>query len=108
FQNMSGDAEQEYFTDGVVEEITTALSHVNWLFVIARNSAFAYKGQAVDVTRVARRREPAVSRGRARRALFPPPSTDHRTRTQRSRARSDRGVARLGAMFALAQQAGFS
>ncbi|RWB73088.1 BTAD domain-containing putative transcriptional regulator [Mesorhizobium sp.] len=54
FQNMSGDPEQEYFTDGVVEEITTALSHVNWLFVIARNSAFAYKGQAVDVTRVAR------------------------------------------------------
>ncbi|WP_244673103.1 BTAD domain-containing putative transcriptional regulator [Mesorhizobium sp. 131-2-1] len=54
FQNMSGDAEQEYFTDGVVEEITTALSHVNWLFVIARNSAFAYKGHAVDVTRVAR------------------------------------------------------
>ncbi|TGS18832.1 adenylate cyclase [Mesorhizobium sp. M2E.F.Ca.ET.209.01.1.1] len=54
FQNMSGDAEQEYFTDGVVEEITTALSHVNWLFVIARNSAFAYKGQAVEVTRVAR------------------------------------------------------
>ncbi|MDX8522149.1 BTAD domain-containing putative transcriptional regulator [Mesorhizobium dulcispinae] len=54
FQNMSGDAEQDYFTDGVVEEITTALSHVNWLFVIARNSAFAYKGQAVEVTRVAR------------------------------------------------------
>lgn len=54
FQNMSGDAEQEYFTDGVVEEITAALSHVNWLFVIARNSAFAYKGQAVDVKRVAR------------------------------------------------------
>ncbi|CDX16020.1 Adenylate cyclase [Mesorhizobium sp. ORS 3324] len=54
FQNMSGDAEQDYFTDGVVEEITTALSHVNWLFVIARNSAFAYKGQAVDVARVAR------------------------------------------------------
>lgn len=54
FQNMSGDAEQEYFTDGVVEEITTALSHVNWLFVIARNSAFAYKGHTVDVTRVAR------------------------------------------------------
>ncbi|RWM30917.1 BTAD domain-containing putative transcriptional regulator [Mesorhizobium sp.] len=54
FQNMSDDAEQEYFTDGVVEEITTALSHVNWLFVIARNSAFAYKGQAVEVTRVAR------------------------------------------------------
>ncbi len=54
FQNMSGDAEQDYFTDGVVEEITTALSHVNWLFVIARNSAFAYKGQAVDATRAGR------------------------------------------------------
>lgn len=53
FQNMSGDAEQDYFTDGVVEEITTALSRVNWLFVIARNSAFAYKGHAVDVPRVA-------------------------------------------------------
>ncbi|TIX18686.1 MAG: CadC-family transcriptional regulator, partial [Mesorhizobium sp.] len=55
FQNMSGDAEQDYFTDGVVEEITTALSHVSWLFVIARNSAFAYKGQAVDIKRAARK-----------------------------------------------------
>ncbi|RWC16875.1 MAG: adenylate cyclase [Mesorhizobium sp.] len=54
FQNMSGDVEQDYFTDGVLEEITTALSHVSWLFVIARNSAFAYKGRAVDVTRVGR------------------------------------------------------
>jgi adenylate cyclase len=54
FQNMSGDAEQEYFADGMVEEIITALSRIRWLFVIARNSSFTYKGQAVDVKRVAR------------------------------------------------------
>jgi DNA-binding winged helix-turn-helix (wHTH) protein len=46
FQNLSGDLEQEYFADGVVEEITTALSRITWLFVIARNSSFTYKGQA--------------------------------------------------------------
>jgi TolB-like protein len=54
FQNLSGDAEQEYFADGVVEEIITGLSRIKWLFVIARNSSFAYKGQAVDVKRVGR------------------------------------------------------
>jgi TolB-like protein len=54
FQNMSGDAEQEYFADGMVEEITTAIARVPWLFVIARNSAFTYKGKAVDVKQVAR------------------------------------------------------
>ena len=47
FQNMSGDPEQEYFADGMVEEITTALSRIRWLLVIARNSSFTYKGQAV-------------------------------------------------------------
>jgi len=52
FANMSGDPEQEYFADGMVEEIITALSRIRWLFVIARNSSFTYKGQAVDVTRV--------------------------------------------------------
>jgi TolB-like protein len=52
FQNMSGDAEQEYFVDGMVEEIITALSRIRWLFVIARNSSFTYKGQAVDVKQV--------------------------------------------------------
>jgi TolB-like protein/class 3 adenylate cyclase len=52
FQNMSGDPEQEYFADGMVEEIITALSRVRWLFVIARNSTFTYKGQAVDVKQV--------------------------------------------------------
>ena len=54
FQNMSGDAEQEYFADGMVEEIITALSRIRWLFVIARNSSFTYKGQAVDVKQVGR------------------------------------------------------
>ncbi|HEU0062171.1 MAG TPA: winged helix-turn-helix domain-containing protein, partial [Hyphomicrobiaceae bacterium] len=54
FQNMSGDPEQEYFADGMVEEITTAISRFPWLFVIARNSAFTYKGKAVDVRQVAR------------------------------------------------------
>jgi hypothetical protein len=50
FANMSGDPEQEYFVDGMVEEIITALSRIHWLFVIARNSSF--KGQAVDVKQV--------------------------------------------------------
>jgi adenylate cyclase len=54
FQNMSGDPEQEYFADGMVEEIITSLSRIRWLFVIARNSCFTYKGQAVDVKRVGR------------------------------------------------------
>jgi pentatricopeptide repeat protein len=54
FQNMSGDPEQEYFADGLVEEIITALSRITWLFVIARNSSFTYKGQAVDVMQVGR------------------------------------------------------
>jgi adenylate cyclase len=54
FQNMSGDPEQEYFADGMVEEIITALSRIRWLFVIARNSSFTYKGQMVDVKRVGR------------------------------------------------------
>ena len=54
FANMSGDPEQEYFADGMVEEIITALSRICWLFVIARNSTFTYKGQSVDVKQVAR------------------------------------------------------
>jgi adenylate cyclase len=55
FRNMSGDPEQEYFADGMVEEIITALSRFKWLFVIARNSSFTFKGQAVDVKEVGRR-----------------------------------------------------
>ena len=54
FNNMSGDPEQEYFADGMVEEIITALSRTRWLFVIARNSSFTYKGRAVDVKQVGR------------------------------------------------------
>jgi TolB-like protein len=54
FQNMSGDPSQDYFADGVVEDITTALSRIRWLFVIARNSSFTYKGRMVDVKQVGR------------------------------------------------------
>jgi adenylate cyclase len=54
FQNMSGDPEQEYFADGMVEDITTALSRTKWLFVIARNSTFTYKGRSVDIKQVGR------------------------------------------------------
>jgi TolB-like protein len=54
FANLSGDPEQEYFADGMVEEIITALSRIRWLFVIARNSSLTYKGQAADVKRVGR------------------------------------------------------
>jgi len=54
FTNLSGDPEQDYFADGIVEEITTALSRVRWFFIIARNSSFTYKGRAVDVKQVGR------------------------------------------------------
>src|SRR5205823_13757104 len=54
FTNMSGDREQDYFADGMVEEIITALSRMRWLFVIARNSSFTYKGRPVDVRQVGR------------------------------------------------------
>src|SRR5262249_52027025 len=54
FQNLSADPEQDYFADGMVEDITTALSRIRWLFVIARNSAFTFKGRAVDVRQVGR------------------------------------------------------
>jgi adenylate cyclase len=54
FQNLSGDAAQEYFADGMVEEIITALARIRWLFVIARNSSFTYKGGPIDLKRVGR------------------------------------------------------
>jgi TolB-like protein/class 3 adenylate cyclase len=54
FQNMSGDPDQEYFADGMVEEIITALSRIRWLFVIARNSSSTYKGQTIDVRQAGR------------------------------------------------------
>jgi len=54
FANLSGDPDQEYFADGMVEEIITALSRIRWLFVIARNSSFTYKGEAVHVKQIGR------------------------------------------------------
>src|ERR1051325_495037 len=54
FQNKSGDPEQEYFADGMVDDIITALSHMHWLFVIARNSSFTYKGRTVNVKQIGR------------------------------------------------------
>jgi adenylate cyclase len=54
FANMSGDLEQEYFSDGITEDLITALSQIGWFFVIARNSCFAYKGQSTDTREVAR------------------------------------------------------
>jgi adenylate cyclase len=54
FDNMSGDPDQEYFSDGISEDLTTALSRFDWLFVIGRNSAFTYKGKVIDLKRVGR------------------------------------------------------
>jgi adenylate cyclase len=54
FQNMSGDSEQDYFCDGVVEDIITGLARIKWLFVIGRNSSFAYKGKSPDIRQVGR------------------------------------------------------
>ena len=54
FANMSGDPEQEYFADGISEDIITGLSKLRWFFVIARNSSFIYKGKSIDIKRVAR------------------------------------------------------
>ena len=77
FPNMSGDPEQEYFADGMVEEIITALSRIRWLFVIARNSSFTYKGKAVDIE---------AGRPRTRRPLCA-----RRQRAQGRRPRADHG-----------------
>jgi len=63
FDNMSGDPEQDYLADGISEDLITALSKIRWFFVIARNSTFTYKGQAVDVTQVARARRALRARG---------------------------------------------
>ena len=54
FQNMSGDPDQEYFADGLAEDIITRLSRLRWLFVSARNSSFTYKGKSVDAKKVGR------------------------------------------------------
>ncbi len=54
FTNMSGDPDQEYFSDGIAEDIITALSHIRWLFVIARNSSFIFKGRTIDIKQIGR------------------------------------------------------
>jgi adenylate cyclase len=64
FQNMSGDPEQDYFADGVVEDVITSLSRSGWLFVIARNSSFAYKGTSPDIRRVGRELVPRIGEAR--------------------------------------------
>ena len=61
FRNMSDDPEQDYFADGMVEDITAALSRIKWLFVTARSSGFIYKGKAVDPRRVGRAIERATA-----------------------------------------------
>jgi adenylate cyclase len=66
FANMSGDPEQEYFADGISEDIITGLSKLRWFFVIARNSSFIYKGKALDVKRAAREPWCALHPGRQR------------------------------------------
>lgn len=72
FQNISGDPEQEYFADGMVEEITISLSRIRWLFVIARNSAFTYKGRFIDVRQVSRELGVALCPGRKRAEIHEP------------------------------------
>ena len=63
FDNMSGDPDQDYFADGISEDLITGLSRIRWLFVIARNSTFVYKGRAVDVRQVAQQaRRPLCAR----------------------------------------------
>jgi adenylate cyclase len=72
FQNMTGDLDQEYFVDGMVEELTTAIARLPWLLVIARNSSFTYKGKTVNVKQVAQElgvRYSAGSKGLKRIAL---------------------------------------
>ena len=84
FTNMSGDPEQEYFSDGITEDIITDLSKVGGLLVIARNSSFAYKGKSVDIRHVGRELGVDVGAGR----LDPPrrqPRPDHRPADRRRR-----------------------
>ena len=61
---MSGDHEQDYFADGMVEDIVTGLSRIKWLFLIARNSSFVYKGKAADVRQVGRELESLLPQDR--------------------------------------------
>ena len=91
FANLSGDPEQEYFVDGMVEEIITALSRIRWLFVIARNSSFTYKGQAVDVKQVGRELLVAGNR-----SSCPTPVIHQRHPERRKRVESGCGAVAVG------------
>jgi DNA-binding winged helix-turn-helix (wHTH) protein/tetratricopeptide (TPR) repeat protein len=82
FTNMSGDPEQEYFSDGISEDIITALSKLRWFFVIARNSSFMYKGKSVDLA-AGRRRPRRALRTRRQRAQGRRPRAHHRTAQRR-------------------------
>jgi adenylate cyclase len=90
FQNMSGDPEQEYFADGMVDDIITALSRFKSLFVIARNSSFTYKGKAVDIKKVGRETRCALCTGRQR------PEGRRQDKDHRTTHRSSGGSASLG------------
>ena len=89
FANMSGDPAQEYFADGMVEEIITALSRIRWLFVIARNSSFTYKGQAIDVKRVGR--ELGVAMSSKARCAKAAPGSHHQAADRREKRRASLG-----------------
>ena len=90
---MSGDPEQDYFADGVAEEIITALSRCAWLFVIARNSSFSYKGKDVDVRQIGRELGVRyVLEGSVRRA-------GNRLRITGQLVEADSGSAHLGRSF---------
>jgi adenylate cyclase len=90
FANMSGDPEQEYFVDSMVEEIITALSRIRWLFVVARNSSFTYKGQGVDV-KLARSRIGRPLRPRRLGAQGRRQSAHHRPADRRAQRRASLG-----------------
>ena len=90
FANMSGDPEQEYFSDGITEDIITDLSKVSALSVVARNTAFTFKGKAVDVPEVARELGVSSRPGRQR-AQGRRPGADHRTADRRRRPATTSG-----------------
>jgi adenylate cyclase len=71
FDNMSGDADQEYFSDGITEDIITGLSQHHGIFVIARNSSYTYKGQSVDVSRIGHESRGRIGRPRYERDAPP-------------------------------------
>jgi TolB-like protein len=107
FANISGDPEQEYFADGMVEEIITALSRIRWLFVIARNSSFTYKGQPVDVRQVGRELRCPLCPGRLS-TQGGRPGTHHRAVDRRDQRGTSLGrpLPRLANGYAMSAEGG--